>query len=230
MHQPVRQIAIVLYPGVTALDAVGPYELLKGVRDAELRFVAHAAGPVACDSGVLALGATHSFDETPNPDIVLVPGSENGTAAAMQDARLLAWLRQVHPGTRFTLSVCSGALVLAAAGLLQGLPATTHWAAQDVLPRFGASPDRTARSVRAGKIWTAAGVSAGIDLALAVLAEIDGATWAQINQLIIEYDPKPPFNAGHPSLVEPDLMAAAQTEMARRTARPLPSPPAWPAP
>jgi transcriptional regulator GlxA family with amidase domain len=221
MTQPVRQIAIVLYPGVTALDAVGPYELLKSVRGADLRFVAHAPGPVTCDSGRLALIATHGFDETPQPDLVLVPGSENGTVQAMADARLLDWLRKVHPGTRFTTSVCSGALVLAAAGLLKDLPATTHWAAQGALERFGARPDRTARTVRAGKVWTAAGVSAGIDLALALLAEIDGEAWAKLNQLIIEYDPRPPFDAGHPDKAGEDVFAAAKVEMARRARNPL---------
>ncbi|MEI8146887.1 MAG: DJ-1/PfpI family protein [Alphaproteobacteria bacterium] len=221
MDQPVRQIAIVLYPGVTALDAVGPYELLKAVRGAELRFVTHEAGPIVCDSGQLALVASHSLAETPRPDLILVPGSENGTVQAMADGKLLDWLKQAHQHTRFTTSVCSGALVLAAAGLLEGLPATTHWAAQGALKGFGARPNREARIVRADKIWTAAGVSAGIDLALALLAEIDGEDWAKLNQLIIEYDPQPPFQAGHPTKADPELFAAAKLEMAQRAKNPL---------
>lgn len=221
LARPVRQIAIVLYPGVTALDAVGPYELLKSISNAELRFVAHAPGPVICDSGVLALGATHAFNETPAPDLVLVPGSEANTLQAMADGGLLNWLRKVHEATRYTTSVCSGAMVLAAAGLLDGQQATTHWAAQSALKGFGATPQREARVVRAGKIWTAAGVSAGIDMALALLAEIEGDEHAQISQLVIEYDPQPPFSTGHPSKATPEIFAKAKLEMARRAKNPM---------
>ena len=117
------QIAIVLYPGLTALDAVGPYEVLRLLPDAEVRFVAAAAGPVVTDSGVLFLGATHSYAETPSPDLVLVPGSGPRTATAMADTELLDWLQQVHETTRWTTSVCTGAMILAAAGILDGLPA-----------------------------------------------------------------------------------------------------------
>jgi transcriptional regulator GlxA family with amidase domain len=152
---------------------------------------------------------------------VLVPGSSSGTAAAMADGALLAWLQKVHATTRWTTSVCSGALLLAAAGLLEGQPATTHWFAQDWLPRFGAVPQRDQRIVRAGKVVTAAGVSAGIDLALWLFGEIAGAEQARMAQLTIEYDPQPPFDAGHPSKVEPELLERARREMAReaRTVR-----------
>jgi transcriptional regulator GlxA family with amidase domain len=221
MNKPVRQIAIVLYPGVTALDAVGPYELLKLIAGVDLRFVAHEPGPVVCDSGVLALGATHSFAETPRPDLVLVPGSEANTMQAMADGRLLSWLKQAHETTLYTTSVCSGALVLAAAGLLQGQEATTHWAAQSVLKSFGSDPQRQERIVRVGKIWTSAGVSAGIDMGLVLLAEIEGEERAEIAQLVIEYDPQPPFASGHPSKAEPAIFAKAKIEMARRAQNPM---------
>lgn len=208
------QVAIVLYPGMTALDAIGPYEILRTLPGCDLRLVWREPGPIVTDSNVLVLGATHSFDETPSPDIVLVPGSSADTATAMADTALIGWLRRVHPTTRYTLSVCSGALVLAAAGLLEGLPATTHWMAQDWLPKFGAKPQREQRIVRAGrKIITAAGVSAGLDLALFVYGELCGRDAAETAQLIIEYDPQPPFDSGHPTKARPEIFARAKKEM-----------------
>lgn len=199
-------LAFVLYPRLTALDLVGPYEVLRTLRGAEVRFVAGAVGPVVTDSRVLTLGATHTYEETPAPDLVLVPGSSSGTAAAMADGALLAWLRRAHETSRFTTSVCTGSLVLAAAGLLRGLPATTHWMAQDALGSLGAEPRRDERVVRAGKIVTAAGVSAGIDLALQLVAEIAGEERARMAQLMIEYDPRPPYDCGHPSKATPELL------------------------
>ena len=193
------QIAIVLYPGLTALDAIGPYEVLRFLPDAEVRFVGAEPGPVVADSGVLFLGATHSYAETPSPDLVLVPGSGPRTATAMADTELLDWLRQVHETTRWTSSVCTGAMILAAAGILEGLPATTHWMVQSGLAAMGAKAQRGQRIVRAGKIVTAAGVSAGLDLGLWLAGEIAGRERAETIQLYIEYDPQPPFDAGSPS-------------------------------
>ncbi len=211
------QIAIVLYPGLTALDAVGPYEVLRLLPDAEIRFVAGEVGPVVTDSGVLVLGATHSFEETPSPDIVLVPGSEADTATAMADRTLIDWLQKVHETTEYTLSVCSGALVLAAAGILDGKPATTHWIAQGRLESFGAEPRREERIVESGKVITAAGVSAGIDLGLHVVGQVADPERAQIIQLLIEYDPHPLFDSGHPSKASPEVFEAARTEMLTRS-------------
>ena len=203
------QVALVLYPGLTALDALGPYEVLKSLKNCDLRFVASEVGPVATDRGVLFVGATHSFDETPNPDLVLVPGSEAHTALAAADKKLVAWLQNAHQTSTYTTSVCSGAVVLAAAGLLNGKPATTHWAAMTALKYLGAEPRPNDRVVKAGKIWTAAGVSAGIDLALDLLAEIDGQSAAEEVQLLIEYDPQPPFDAGSVAKAPADVMDLA---------------------
>lgn len=214
------QIAILLYPGVTVLDAVGPYEVLRMLPDVDIRFVAHEAGPIVADSGVLALAATHGLDETPAPYMVLVPGSEANTATAMADGVLLDWLRRVHATTTWTASVCTGACILAAAGLLEGRPATTHWAAMGVLKRFGALPQPEQRVVRSGKIWTAAGVSAGIDLGLMLVAEIGGKQRAEMAQLMIEYDPQPPFDQGHMSKARREIAAAAREESARRAQNP----------
>jgi transcriptional regulator GlxA family with amidase domain len=193
------QIAIVLYPGLTALDAVGPYEVLRLLPDAEVRFVGAEPGPVVADSGVLFLGVTHTYAETPNPDVVLVPGSGPRTATMMADRELTGWLRRVHETTTWTTSVCTGAMILAAAGILDGLPATTHWLTQSGLGAMGAKPRRGERIVHAGKVATAAGVSSGIDLGLWLAGQIAGREKAETIQLYIEYDPQPPFDAGHPS-------------------------------
>lgn len=215
-----RQIAIVLYPGFTSLDALGPYEVLKYLPGAEIRFVAHEPGPVATDRAALTIGATHSFDETPAPFMLLVPGSEANTTTAMADGGLLAWLKKTHQTTRWTTSVCSGALVLAAAGLLEGQEATTHWWAQSSLARFGAIARPDSRVVRSGKIWTAAGVSAGLDLALTLVDEIAGREAAEVAQLMIEYDPQPPFNSGTPNKASERVRQMAAAELARLAKNP----------
>jgi transcriptional regulator GlxA family with amidase domain len=215
-----RQIAIVLYPGFTALDALGPYEVLKFLPDIEIRFVAHATGPLATDRAILNIGATHSFDETSAPFLVLVPGSEANTTTAMADGRLIAWLKKVHETSTWTTAVCSGALILAAAGLLEGRQATTHWWAQSSLKRFGAIAMPNDRIVRSGKIWTAAGVSAGLDLAFALFGEIAGEEKAEVAQLMIEYDPQPPFNSGHPSKASERVRAMAAAELGRLARNP----------
>lgn len=211
------QIAIVLYPGLTALDAIGPYEVLRLLPNADVRFVGAAPGPVVADSGVLFLGVTHSYAETPKPDIVLVPGSGLRTATMMTDPQLTGWLRQVHETTLWTTSVCTGAMILAAAGILDGLPATTHWSMQSGLAAMGARPQRGERIVHAGRTATAAGVSAGIDLALWLAGEIDGREQAETIQLYIEYDPQPPFDAGHPGKAGKTVTDNART-LGRRIA------------
>ncbi|WP_134149396.1 DJ-1/PfpI family protein [Mycobacteroides salmoniphilum] len=193
------QIAILAYPGMTALDAIGPYEMLRGLPDAELRFVWHEPGPIVTDSGVLVLGATHSFEETAAPDVVLVGGSTPATMSTAADEGVLNWLRRAHQTTTWTASVCSGSLILGAAGILRGKDATCHWAGQRVLSTFGANPQRDKRIVRDGKVITAAGVSAGLDLGLWLVGEIAGRPRAEATQLCIEYDPQPPFDTGHMS-------------------------------
>jgi transcriptional regulator GlxA family with amidase domain len=180
---------------------------------AEIRFVAHQTGPIKTDRNILVVGATHSFVDTPKPDLVLVPGSEAHTKSAMSDEKLLVWLQDVHQQSNLTCSVCSGALILAAAGILNGHPATTHWAAMSALEKFGAIPQPSKRVVKSGKIYTAAGVSAGLDLAFTLLAELAGQERAEIAQLMIEYDPQPPFNAGHISKATEKVREKAINEM-----------------
>lgn len=188
------QIAILLYDRFTLLDAVGPYEVLARLPEVRVQFVALQPGPVQVDTGLTALQAATALADVPRPEVVIVPGG-SGTPAAMQEQAYLAWLRAAHETTRWTTSVCTGAFLLGAAGLLQGVPATTHWASRGYLAQVGATyvPERI---VRHGKIITAAGVSAGIDMALVLVAELAGEEWARAAQLALEYDPQPPFDAG----------------------------------
>ncbi|WP_374157969.1 DJ-1/PfpI family protein [Mycobacterium sp. G7A2] len=214
------QIAIMLYPGFTALDFIGPYESLHYLPDADVRFVWHEPGPVTADSGVLVVGATHSFDETPTPDLVLVPGGFS-TLQHARDEKVLDWVRRVHQGTQWTTSVCSGSVILAAAGLLEGKRATSHWAALPVLRTFGVEPVGDERIVDAGeRIVTAAGVSAGIDLGLWLAGRIGGEAKAKAIQLSMEYDPKPPFDSGHMSKASAATKATATAMMGRQLATP----------
>jgi putative intracellular protease/amidase len=189
-------IAIVLYEGFTALDAIGPYEVLAQLPDAAIRFVSYEKGPVRADTGALTVLATHAFDEVKRADILLVPGGP-GSDNAEQDAAVLDFVRRIDATTRWTTSVCSGSLVLGAAGLLRGLRATSHWMVLDRLRPYGAEPTEE-RVVEQGKIVTAAGVSSGIDMALRLVQRIAGDDFAQGIQLGIEYDPQPPFDAGSP--------------------------------
>ncbi|MDV3125458.1 DJ-1/PfpI family protein [Mycobacterium sp. 21AC1] len=215
------QIAIVLYPSFTALDFIGPYEVLRNLPDAEVRFVWHEPGPVTADSGVLMVGATHSFDETPSPDVVLVPGGP-GTMAAARDEKALDWLRQVYPGTTWTVSVCTGSVLLAAAGLLDGKRATSHWSALSALKMFGVTPVSDQRIVREGNVVTAAGVSAGIDLGIWLAGQIGGEAKAKAIQLLIEYDPQPPFDSGHASKASATTKAGATALLSRDVMKPEP--------
>ena len=214
------QIAIMLYPGFTALDFIGPYESLHYLPDAEVRFVWHEPGPVTADSGVLVVGATHSFDETQTPDLVLVPGGFS-TLQHARDEKVLDWVRRVHQSTQWTTSVCSGSVILAAAGLLEGKRATSHWAALPVLRTFGVDPVGDERIVDAGdRIVTAAGVSAGIDLGLWLAGRIAGEAKAKAIQLSMEYDPQPPFDSGHMSKASAATKATATAMMGRQLATP----------
>ncbi|MFF3409473.1 DJ-1/PfpI family protein [Streptomyces sp. NPDC002742] len=190
------QIAIVLYDRFTALDAVGPYETLGRLPDADTVFVAERTGPVRSDTGRLALTADKSLAEVPHPDIVVVPGGP-GQSAQMDNRVLLDWLRAADATSVWTTSVCTGSLLLAAAGLLDGRRATSHWLALDQLERFGAESTGE-RVVFDGKYVTAAGVSSGIDMGLTLLGRIAGDEHAQAVQLLTEYDPQPPYGAGSP--------------------------------
>ena len=190
------EIAIPLFDRFTALDAVGPYQVLSALPGARVRFLAAEEGPVHSDNRMLTMMAEGRWEDSPRPDVLVFPGGK-GTRALLDDERLLAWVRSVHETTRYTTSVCTGSLVLAAAGILDGVDATTHWMNMDALRSLGAEPT-SERVVERGKVITAAGVSAGIDMALRLAELIAGPVTAQAIQLAIEYDPQPPFDSGSP--------------------------------
>ncbi len=188
-------IAILAYDRFTALDAIGPYEVLSRLPGARVSFLAPEPGPVRTDNGMLTLLA-EPLQALSAPEVVVVPGGP-GEVAARAGEQTLRWLRAAHRTSTWTTSVCTGSLILAAAGLLDGVRATTHWLAMDALEGLGAVPTAE-RVVFEGKLVTAAGVSAGIDMALALAAQIAGREIAEAIQLGIEYDPEPPFAAGSP--------------------------------
>jgi transcriptional regulator GlxA family with amidase domain len=190
------QVAIPLFPRFTALDAIGPYEVLQRIPDIDVTFIGHERGEVRSENGFLGITRDATFEDMPNPDIVVFPGGV-GTRPLVEDQRVLDWVRQAHTTSRFTTSVCTGSLVLGAAGLLDGLTATTYWSVYPMLEKLGATPvaDRVVEHL-GRRIITAAGVSSGIDMALRLVEILFDTTAAQACQLMIEYDPQPPHDAG----------------------------------
>jgi len=198
------KIAFLVFDKLTALDAVGPYEVLSRIPEVDLRFVAKEPGEKRTDTGALGITADVALADFADPDILLVPGGK-GNRPLMEDAEVLDWIRAAHEGAKWTTSVCTGSLVLGAAGLLEGRRATSHWAYRHELANFGAEPVAE-RVVVDGDVVTAAGVSAGIDMALQLTALEYGPELASGIQLGIEYDPEPPFDSGSPEKADPQLV------------------------
>jgi transcriptional regulator GlxA family with amidase domain len=211
------QVAYLLYDRFTALDITGPHEVLNSVPDNESIFVAEERGPVRNETDTLSLVADASIDEVRSPEILVVPGGY-GTRALLDHEPVLSWIRQAHETSSWTTSVCTGSLLLAAAGLLDGAPATTHWLARDLLRELGAVPVPD-RVVEHGKIVTAAGVSSGIDMALQLVQRINGDKVAQAVQLGIEYDPEPPLDAGSPEKAPGPVVEVVKAAFAAQDAR-----------
>jgi putative intracellular protease/amidase len=207
-------IAIPLYDRFTALDAVGPYEVLQRLPGAKVTWLAHEPGPVGTDTGQLQIVADAAFEDLPDPEIVVVPGG-TGTDAFLDDERLVGWIRRAHETSQWTTSVCTGSLLLGAAGVLDGLEATSHWLDLQDLERYGAHPTER-RVVEQGKVITAAGVSSGIDMGLTLAARIAGPEVAQAIQLGIEYDPQPPFDSGSPAKAAPEIVELVRSVAAAR--------------
>jgi putative intracellular protease/amidase len=203
------KIAILIFDKLTALDAIGPYEVLSRLPEAELSFVAREAGLKRTDTGALGLSADVALAELTDPDILLVPGGE-GNRPLLEDEEVLDWLRAAHETSTWTTSVCTGSLVLGAAGILEGKRATSHWAYRDQLSEYGAQVVAE-RVVVDGKVVTGAGVSAGIDMALQLTALEFGEDLARGIQLGIEYDPQPPFDSGSPEKADPQLVELVRT-------------------
>lgn len=202
---PQTQLAILLFDSFDAMDATGPYEVLRWLPNARVSFVAKTRGPVRSENGGLAFMADHTLAALPQPDVVIVPGGE-GELRMREDPEVIEWLRNAAASDAWIVSVCTGALLLGAAGLLRGRRATTHWLASDELARFGATPVRE-RYVFDGKLVTSAGVSAGVDMALALAAQLRSSEVAQAIQLGIEYDPAPPFQSGSPARAPAEIVA-----------------------
>ncbi|HEY4452698.1 MAG TPA: DJ-1/PfpI family protein [Pseudonocardiaceae bacterium] len=204
------QIAILLFDRVTTLDAIGPYQVFTNLPDSEVVFVGERTGLIRGESNGIGLMVDAELADVPNPDLVLVPGGA-GQNDHMDDGPVHQWLRAADKTATWMTSVCTGSLILAAAGLLDGRKATSHWLAVDTLAQYGAIPTRE-RVVMDGKYVTGAGVSAGIDMALSLTATIAGEEFAQRVQLGIEYDPQPPFNAGSPNTAPEEIVGFARSK------------------
>jgi len=212
------QIAIPIYPGFTALDAIGPYDVLSRLPGAEVVFCAVEPGEVRTESGMVGVTADRALSEVPSPDVIVVPGGTGNRRLLDPDGRLPQWIAQVHMGTDWTTSGCTRSLLLAAAGLLDGVDAATHWMARGKLAELGAVPVAE-RVVERGKVMTAAGVSAGIDMALTLAGRIAGDVVAQGIQLGIEYDPDPPHDTGSLEKAPPELVALVEAAMRQEDER-----------
>lgn len=217
-------IAIPLYDDMTALDAIGPYETLNRLPGARIRFVGERPGEIRTDTGMLGLIVDDALEDVPHPDVIIVPGGIGSRRIAADD-RWIAWAREAHAHTTWTTSVCTGAMLLGAAGALEGRRATTHWSTVHVLASYGAEPVGDERVVEDGKVITAAGVSAGIDMALTLAARIAGEDVARAAQLMMEYAPEPPFEGGTPlttppSALErlPDMLVPLEVQFAQEQA------------
>ncbi len=209
------QIALALYPQFTALDIIGPFQTLADLPGVDVQFVASEPGPVIDHTGRAALVATASFEELTAPDVIVVPGGF-ADATAGPDHPVARWVRAVHPTTVWTTSVCTGSIFLALAGVLDGVDATTHWGAYERLRALGAHPAEE-RVVERGKVITAAGVSAGIDMGLTLVARMFDEETAKAIQLAIEYDPQPPFDSGSPAKAAPETLAFVAAIMGATT-------------
>ena len=208
------RIAIPLYDRFTALDAVGPYEVLARLPGASVTWLAREPGVVRNDNGMLGIEATAAYEDLSDPEIVLVPGG-TGTNEVLDDERLVGWIRRAHESSEWTTSVCTGSLLLGAAGVLDGLDATCHWLDLPDLERYGARPTGR-RVVEQGKVITAAGVSSGIDMGLVLAEKIAGRDVAEAIQLGIEYDPQPPFDAGSVEKARPETVELIRNFAAAR--------------
>lgn len=199
------EVAIPLYADMTALDAIGPYEALNRIPGTRITFVGEERGEVRTDTGRLGLVVDAALEELPRPDVIVVPGGI-GSRRIAQDERWIAWAREAHAHTTWTTSVCTGALLLGAAGILEGRRATTHWSTVHVLAGYGATPVADERVVEDGNVITAAGVSAGIDMGLLLASRIADEDTARAAQLMMEYAPEPPFDGGTPLTTPPGAL------------------------
>ena len=206
------KIVIYIYPGLTVLDAIGPYEVLRNVEGVEILFVAKKSGKIKADSHMLQLVANYSIKEVHKADVLVIPGSTIGFLREAKDKKVLEWIKKIDRTTQKTVTVCTGSIILAATGLLAGLQATSHWKPIKMLEEYGAVPVNE-RFIEQGKYITAAGVSAGIDMALYLVNLLKGATAAKAAQLAIEYDPQNMFQSGNVMDASEEVIALAEKRM-----------------
>lgn len=214
------EIVIYIYNGMTMLDAIGPYEVLRNLEGADVKFVAKKKGEITADSQFVHLNAKYDIEEIKKADILLIPGSTIAFIREMSDKQVLKWIRQLNETTQKTVTVCTGSIILSATGLLKEKKATSHWQAINMLSRFGAIPTR-ARIVEQGKFITSAGVSAGIDMALYLARELKGEKEAKAIQLAIEYDPDPIFDSGNYSNAEQEIIQYAESLLEKEAKKDL---------
>ena len=207
------QVAFLVYEGLTTLDLIGPYEVINAVPGWKVRFVAKQAGEVRVDSKAFGITVDNALADVAQPDIFVVPGGIEGTFAAAADEEILDWVRKAHETSKWSTSVCTGSLILGAAGVLTGKRATTHWGATAMLEQYGAE-FTSQRVVEDGKVMTAAGVSSGIDMALTLVGRIEGDDTARAVQHAIEYDPQRPYDAGSPEKAGPAIVELAMAALA----------------
>jgi len=208
------KIVIYIYNGVTMLDAIGPYEVLRNMRFAEIYFVAESKGEIKADSNFVHLNVKYDINEIDSADILIIPGSAISFIREMKNKKVLNWIKKIDKTTKWTTSVCSGSIILAASGLLKDKEATSHWKPINLLEDFGVTP-KNERIVKQGKYITAAGVSAGIDMALYLSNEIVGETETKAIQLVIEYDPNPIYDSGSISKASNEVIKMAEIKLAK---------------
>jgi putative intracellular protease/amidase len=213
-------IVFYLYNGLTVLDAVGPYEVLSRLPDVNVKFVAREKGLIISDTHFLKLVAEYEISEIQSADILVIPGSVIGFIRESKDAAILNWVQKIHQTTTWTTSVCSGSIILAAAGILNGIKATSHWGTISMLSDYGAIPI-SERYIQEGKIITAQGVSAGIDMALFLVSQIVGVEKAKAYQLFIEYDPNAPFDTGTISKADDATISLAKKMLSKEAQKDL---------
>ncbi|MEN0049236.1 MAG: DJ-1/PfpI family protein [Bacteroidota bacterium] len=214
------KIAIYIYNGMTMLDAIGPYEVLRGIRDAKVYFVAEKKGEIKADSDFIHLNAKYDIEDIKEADILLIPGSTVAFLREMKNKKVLNWIKEVHKTTKWTTSVCSGSLILAATGLLKGKEATSHWKPINLLKEYDVIPKRE-RIVEQGKFITAAGVSAGIDMALYLSDKLVGELETKAIQLGIEYDPNPMYDAGNYTTADKEVLRIAEIKLTKAAKKEL---------
>lgn len=212
------KIAILIYNGITMLDAIGPYEVLSNIEGAEVFLVAKRKGEIKSDTGFVTLKAKYNFKDIKEADILLIPGSTIAFINVMKDVKTLNWIKKIDATTQYTTSVCSGSIILAKTGLLSNLKATSHWKTMPLLKEYNVIPTKE-RVVKDGKYITAAGVSAGIDMALVLCEELIGEDETKAIQLILEYDPNPIYKSGNVDTCEPEVITLAEKKLKQNTKR-----------